>query len=136
MNRTRAELSLEYYFIYMSLYLIITSPIFVGPHSLNGLQRWLKVEPTCLERERERERESTRNSTGPKMRIVLKRVMYESERNPPSNANAQDMPMKLVTLVEAVPTPICITFCRYVTTLIIVDTNDMFNATTRAAIFT
>lgn len=39
--------------------------------------------------------------------MVLERVMYESERKAPNKANPDVAPMKLVTVVEELETPIC-----------------------------
>lgn len=51
---------------------------------------------------------NTRNSNGPKISIVLERVMYESERKAPIKANPAVAPRTLVTVVAELETPICI----------------------------
>lgn len=70
---------------------------------------------------------------GIKMSMVLKRVMYESERNAPSKAKAQDMPMKLVTFVEEPATPMCMVFLRYTTRFNVVEVNPTNNITAKTA---
>jgi len=58
--------------------------------------------------------ENTRITSGTESSIVLAQVTKESERKPPNRANPHMAPIKLVNVVEASETLICITSRRYV----------------------
>jgi hypothetical protein len=76
-------------------------------------------------------RQITRNSNGPKSSMVLERVMYESERKAPNKANPDVAPMKLVTVVAELETPICMVPWRYVTKFSMFGIFSMFVTTDR-----
>lgn len=51
------------------------------------------------------------------MKMVVSLEIYESDRKAPKRANAQVAPIKLVTMVEELATPVCMVPCKYVTSV-------------------
>lgn len=57
----------------------------------------------------------TRTSTRLKKTIVLNLVIYESEKKAPMKANPFEAARRMVAVVDALATPICMVVWRYVT---------------------